>query len=276
MACIGKIKEIGRKKREDVNLVLDDVEEIGIGAISMLISLMQELGKKNIYFKGTKPKNEDVKDILEKSGFMNYVEGSINEKNKGTKNIIFTAGESDTHQKVLVTKIYEVNQTIWREARRRSPLLFGRISEMMKNSKKHAFESREEVRWHIAINHDEANKKVKFSFVDNGIGIIKHHKKGEIIKKTEQLFKDNSKMINLAFKKGLESKTKKSWRGTGLLTIYELFDDKIIKKLVVITNDAYCDFENDVNKNLSKPFFGTYYYWEMDTNCIKHNFTSDD
>lgn len=271
LAYIGKVKEIGKKKK-DVNFILENVKEIGIGAISMLISVMQELEEKSIYFKGVKPTEEKPRDVLEQSGFMEYVNGNISEKNKGTKNIIFTTGKSSTHQKSIVDAIHKANHTVWGEYGR-SPLLYGIIVEMIKNSCKHAFKSKEKVRWHIAVNHDEENKKVKFSFVDNGLGIIKSFEEDDTAKKIKGLIRNNPEMINLAFRNGIQSKTGLSWRGTGLPTIYEaLNEDEIIKRLVVITNDVYCDFDNNMQMSLNKTFSGTYYYWEMDNECVKHSF----
>lgn len=270
LAYIGRVKEIGRKKK-DVNFILTDVQEIGIGAISMLISVMSELVERNVYFIGTKPELKAPRDILEKSGFMSFVRGNVNEKNRVTKNIIFTTGKVNTHQKNIVDAIHKANQTVWGELGR-SPLLYGTIVEMIKNSCKHAFKSDANVKWHIAVSYDDKNNKVKFSFVDNGIGIIRSFEEEDLMRQFGGYFRDNSEFIYMAYKNGIESKTGKSWRGTGLPTIYETYDDQIIKRLVVITNNVYCDFENDNQFELKKTFSGTYYYWEMDKDCIKHCF----
>jgi len=275
LAYISSVKEIGNKK-QDVNFKLDEVEDLGIGAISMLISVMQELEEKQVYFKGNKPINEEAKNVLERSGFMKYVKGSVSEKNARTKNTIFTTGKASTHQSSIVDAIHSANSTIWGEPGR-SPLLYGAILEMVKNSCKHAFRSKEKVRWHIAVSHDEESKKVKFSFVDNGIGVIKSFEQGDIVRKTRGLIIDNARLIEMAYKRGIESKTELPWRGTGLPTIYEAYDeDKIINTLVVITNDVYCDFSKKIYKVLDKSFSGTYYYWEMDQKCVKHCFIGDD
>ncbi|WP_289062679.1 ATP-binding protein [uncultured Zobellia sp.] len=267
---IEAVKKIGREKK-DVNFILKDVEEIGIGAISMLISVMNELEERNVVFKGTKPKKDKPKNILEKSGFMNFVVGKVREQNRTTRNIIFTTGKINTHQKNIVNAIHKANLTVWGEDGR-SPLLYGTIVEMIKNSCKHAFKIEDKVKWHIAVNHDEKNNKVKFSFVDNGIGIIKSFEKEDLMKIFGGYFRNNAEFIDAAYNSGIESKTGKAWRGTGLPTIYETFSDKIIKKLVVITNNVYCDFETNKKFTLKEPFSGTYYYWEMDKGCVKHCF----
>jgi hypothetical protein len=271
LTYIGNVKKYGVNKK-DVNFILTDVTEIGIGAISMLISVMQELEERGVYFKGKKPINDAARNILEKSGFMGYVEGTISDLNRTTRNMILTTGKSNTHQKNIVKEIHKSNYTIWGESGR-SPLIYGMIVEMVKNSTKHAFKTKDKVRWHLAVSHDEENKKVKFSFVDNGLGIISSFKQDNLSRIIRGVFRNNIEMITLAFKEGIESKTGLSWRGTGLPTIYEAFEeDKVIKRLVVITNDVYCDFENDIKIDLSKAFSGTFYYWEMDDTCVKHCF----
>jgi hypothetical protein len=202
---------------------------------------------------------------------MKYVRGNVNPANAKTKNIIFTTGDTKTHQRNITGCIRNANQTVWGE-RGRSPLVYGTLIEMIKNSCKHAFRSKDKVKWHIAVNHDEDNNKVKFSFVDNGIGIINSFEKADLLKSFRGFFRNDAEFIETAYKNGIESKTGKSWRGTGLPTIYETFGDGVIKKLVVITNDVYCDFETGQSILLKKSFSGTYYYWEMDKNCVKHSF----
>lgn len=105
-----------------------------------------------MYFKGNKPIKEGPKDVLERSGFMKYVRGTLSGKNIQTKNTIFTTGKVSTHQRAVVDAIHSANSTVWGESGR-SPLLYGTIIEMIKNSCKHAFRSKEKVRWHIAVNH---------------------------------------------------------------------------------------------------------------------------
>lgn len=272
ISYIEEVKKLGREKK-DVNFLLENVKDIGVGAISMLISVMQELENKNIYFKGKLPVDEKARSTIEQSGFLDYVRVENLPKTKNAENIIFTTGKSYTHQHVLVNVIRRTNNAVWRE-NGRSPLLYGAMLEMIKNSCKHAFLSDENVRWHIALNHEAEEKIVRFSFVDNGIGIIKSFEKDSLSRKARGLIRNNSEMIKLAFENGIESKTGLPWRGTGLPTIHETFAvDGIVKQLVVITNDVYCDFGQGIYENLSESYSGTYYYWEIDSSCVKHCFT---
>lgn len=266
---INTLKKLGSTKK-GLFLNLSEVEEIGIGAISMLLSVMSELNDNGTVFRGLKPRHEESKDILERSGFMKFVNGSVKVENKNTRNTIFTGNKRTNHTEIL-DAIHSSMETVWGVSGR-SPLLYGTIVEMIKNSCKHAFKSENNVWWHFAVSHDEDKKIVRFSFVDNGIGVVGSYKKGELFKQIVGLFKSNSEFIESAFTKGIESKTGLKWRGTGLPTIYESFEDNIIKNFVVITNDAYCNFNTKRKTNLKNEFNGTYYYWEIDEMCVKHCF----
>lgn len=266
---INKIKVIG-KSGKNVNVNLQAVTNIGIGAISMLLSVMAELDEVGVLFKGKKPLDKMANDTLERSGFMKFVQGKMKPENVDTKNTIFT-GKKRTHHTEILDVIHDSMETVW-GTKGRSPLLYGTIVEMIKNSCKHAFKTDSKVIWHFGVNHDEKNNMVKFSFVDNGIGVIGSYEKNALFKTVQGLFRDNTEFIEQAYRAGIESKTGLPWRGTGLPTIFETFEDKIIKRFIVITNDVYCDFQEGTKLTLENKFSGTYYYWEIDTNCLKHCF----
>lgn len=97
---INQVKKLGNK-RNGVDFNLIEVEEIGVGAISMLLSVMQELTSQGIKFKGTKPNNVKAKNILERSGFMKFVKGRVGQNNKNSNNIIFTGNKRTHHSEIL-------------------------------------------------------------------------------------------------------------------------------------------------------------------------------
>ncbi len=269
LSYINLVKNIG-KSGKGLKVNLSKVEDFGAGAISMLLSVMGQLYDDGIKIVAVKPKSIFANNILEQSGFMKYANGNIKSANLGTRNTIITGKKETSHTEIL-DAIHNTMKTVWNE-NGRSPLLYGLIVEMIKNSCKHAFKSDNNVRWHFGVNHDEKNKTTKFSFVDNGIGIVTSYKTGEFFKKASVFFQNNSEFIEGAFTNGIKSKTGLNWRGTGLPTIYEAFEDNIIKNFVVITNDAYCNFGTNEIIKAKNEFIGTYYYWEIDTTCVKHCF----
>ena len=96
---ISRIKELGRDGK-NLAIRMDDIIEIGEGAISMLLSVLDEFSKGGTLIRGTKPKDQYAKNVLERSGFFNFMSGKIDEQNKETKNTILrTGGEGVTDRK---------------------------------------------------------------------------------------------------------------------------------------------------------------------------------
>lgn len=263
---IFEIKKLGQQKK-NINIIMDDINEIGQGAIAMLLSVIEELSKSGISIKGTKPIKGLEKDILEKSGFFKYLHGKIDAKNTNSKNTILKTGGNFSSQVNISEEIKKANETVW-GIKGRNPPMRGTVYEMMRNSCDHAFKKNDNIIWHFAISHDEAINQVSFSFVDNGRGIIKSFTEG-LLSKVINLFNDNADILETAFRNGIESRTGLSWRGKGLPTIFENYEDGYLNSLVVISNDVFIDFDNKIYKKLDVPFSGTYYFWVLNQHCTK-------
>ncbi|MEI7525213.1 MAG: hypothetical protein WCJ95_12825 [Mariniphaga sp.] len=256
---------------KNLSIRLENVNNIGEGAIAMLLSVINELSQSGILIKGTKPLNQKAKSILEKSGFFKHIRGSIDSENMNSKNIIIRTGDNNTSQQELAPEIIKAMETVWGE-KARCPLLFGGIGEMLRNSCDHAFNNKENITWHIGLSHIEEENTVKFSFVDNGEGIITRYNQKGLITKVISYFKNDAEILENAFKSGIESRTGLPWRGLGLPTIFELYTDKIITNLVVITNHVFLDFDKNIAEKLQNGFSGTYYFWKINKSCAKSYF----
>jgi len=263
---INSIKEVAEKGK-NINILMDGIDEIGEGAIAMLLSVIAEINE-NILIRGIKPKPGISRDILEKSGFFNYMDGHIHKKNRNTKNTILkTSGFNYGGTINLPLEIRNANETVWKESGRNPPLR-AVVFEMIRNSCDHAFINQNNIIWHLGISHDDDLNQVKFSFVDNGRGIIKSLSERKL-QKVLNLFKDNVDLLDSAFRDGIRSRTGISWRGKGLPTIFENYQDGYFKNLIVISNDVFIDFEKNLSMKLEEPFNGTYYFWSLDTDCKK-------
>lgn len=263
---VDKLKKYGSGGNH-LNIIMEDCEDIGEGAISMFLSVIEEITQNGINIRGKKPSIPEERDKLEKSGFFKYMNGNVDNKNKNSKNTILRTGGNDKDKVNLSQEIKKISETVW-GMQGRNPPLRGAIFEMMRNSCDHAFKNENKIVWHLGISHDEEKKMVKFSFVDNGRGIIKSFSEGKL-SRFFNLFTDNCDILESAFKNGLESRTGLSWRGKGLPTIFENYEDGYYKNLVVVSNDVFIDFDRKIYKKLNVPFKGTYYFWLLNESCTK-------
>lgn len=270
LSFINKLKMLGKTEKE-ISIRLDNVTEIGEGAIGMLLSVINELTLRDVALVGEKPQNNFARDALERSGFFKYMKGYVAPENLKTKNIIIRTGNINTSQRELSPEMPKAMETVWGEAGR-CPVLFGGIGEMLRNSCDHAFDNGDKITWHLGVSHLEKEKTVKFSFVDNGIGIINKYYENSLFKQVKDIFKTNAKILENAYKNGIESQTGLPWRGKGLPTIYDLYEDNIITNLIVITNNVYLDFDNKNFEEINVPFSGTFYFWKVDQTCEPNYF----
>jgi hypothetical protein len=262
---IALLKELG-KSEDIINIRLHKVTDIGEGAIGMLLSVMKELTNAGIALKGEKPSNTIARNKLEMSGFFKYMRGYVSPENLKTKNIIIHTGDITTSQEELEPAMPQAMETVWGVSGR-CPQLFGVIGEMLRNSCDHAFQTVNSVSWHLGVSHIEKDNTVKFSFVDNGVGIIKKYYEDNNWQKVKDHFKSDATVLENAYKNGIASQTGLPWRGEGLPTIYELYTDNIITNLVVITNNVYLDFDKKKFEEIKVPFSGTYYFWRVNNSC---------
>lgn len=270
---IAQLKIIGRDEVHDIFIDLADVNEFGEGAIAMLLTVIKEIRdfapRKPI--RGNQPKSETASDVLEKSGFFKHVAGhTISEKNQSEKNTMVTYGNANKAPSFLPKIIHQAMDTVWGRPGR-NPLLYNVAFEMIRNSCDHAFKKDNMIKWYLASTFLDDQNLVKFSFVDNGKGILKTLNEGRL-KNALNLFTGNVDILITAFKNGIKSRTGLSWRGKGLPDIFENYEENFIRNLIVITNDVFIDFDRKIQHKLDTPFAGTYYFWIVDQHCVEANF----
>jgi ribosomal protein S8 len=273
--CVDVIKfinDVKKKGRSGKRLFfnLKDIEDIGEGAISMLLSVLSEPSLRGVFIRGNKPQNTDVNNTLERSGFFKYFRTILSEENQNSKNTILRTGTDRSDHSEIVKAVRKSCETVW-GVEARFPMLYGGIVEMVRNSCDHAFQGHDMISWHLGLAHFEDSNSVKFSFVDNGKGIISSFKKGSL-SAIFKMFESHSSIIKTAFEDGIESKTGLKWRGKGLPTIFEMYTSNIIKNLIVITNDVYIDFDQKIYVDLPARYKGTYYFWVVNKDCNKNIF----
>jgi disulfide oxidoreductase YuzD len=81
--------------------------------------------------------------------------------------------------------------------------------------------------------------------------------------------KNDIDVLDRAFNKKYASVTNDINRNKGLPKIKKIVTENYVDNLIVITNGVFLDFSNEANsKILNKKFNGTFYYWELNKNCI--------
>jgi hypothetical protein len=139
------------------------------------------------------------------------------------------------------------------------------FSECIDNTAGHANPEKQlSEMWWATVFCDLKKGVAYFSLLDNGIGIFESLKMqwpkelGLFVK-----YRTNTALLKAIFEGEVLSRTGLSNRGNGLPGIYKARARNQIRRLVVITNNVFADFDKGEYRKLNRSFRGTFYYWEV-------------
>lgn len=251
-----------------INFEMDDVVSLDIGSIGLLLSAVNTLTRNNCSVYGTMPVDNECRQFLYDSGFLDHV------------NVIQGRNKKRNENNLLIERGFDKtsNAKVGQEVRKAVKFLIGKdetyrpvysiIQEMCANSIEHANQERKQKNWLVSIYY--AEKKVIFTMTDIGQGIL-----GTLKKKISQSMLDTVRNLSSvetlsgAFAKKYQSSTFDDNRNKGLPKIKETNTYNYIDNLKVITNDVLLDFNDDnSSRRLSTKLRGTFYYWELTEKTI--------
>lgn len=253
---------------------LSKVVNIDIGSISLLLSSIKELNIYGVNIKGNLPIDENAKQFIIKSGYLEHMSNLSKKLRKHIRtftsdNLILMSGSSKSESRKIgecIKKSIEILSGVSQHY----PPVYGMIQEMNGNSVEHAY--RKKKHWLLGVNIDSKNNKIIFTYTDNGFGILNTMKRkfSAIINDVFNL-KNDIEILNGLFDREYNSRFKQQYnRNKGLPVIKKAFVNRKVKKLLVITNEVYLHFDNNSSLKLNSTFKGTFYYWELDIETIEN------
>lgn len=265
-----KCKELVHGNHRKLFFDFSKVVDVTHGSMSMLLSIIHDLSLHGIGVGGGYPINEKAKEIFEKCGFLEFFITS-RKKVLYTDNTILVQGGATIDQERTAPQVASAMNTVFGQPERNQKLQ-GMIIELMTNSVNHAFAgTRRNKKWYLSVYHLEEEKKVKFCFVDNGLGILSTINMKYFTQMLQSAILPE-RMLRKAFDGDYGSSTGLKERGTGLIMVKRNFEEGRITNLKVITNNFFYDFDLNHVKKIKNEFEGTFYFWELDTSCKNGNY----
>lgn len=277
--CMNFFKDIRSKRyrarhksREFVEMSLLNVKKIDYSTISILTAINDDFKFKNISFRGNFPKEEEPKNYLIDSGFLNSMydkDGKRFPQAKKSEILFFEKG-AQIFSKNDNKRISQVVQNISKHltgVKAHNPPLRTILLEIFANSIE--WGQTHNKQWLLGVKYDD--EKVILTVTDVGKGIIRTLFK-RFGQKFFDIFKSNSDTLIGAFEKQYGSASKKTNRNKGLPSIKKGFDDGVINELKVITNNVILHFDKTsetrtVKKGISW-FRGTFYRCVITKECL--------
>ena len=267
------------EKKEKVSVELKNLKYLDHSAVTILVSILFSFKKNNIQFRGSLPKNDNLRFLLVNSDFFKYLNRSIPEKLEykiGKKDQIFTNANKEVNSELGLVIMAEAGMTIfgnpktWKGLQRT-------LLELMQNTNNHADPNEKgEKHWWLSVNHNKLEKSVSFIFVDYGVGIFESLKNkpndnkwfGWFEKiKNKLILGGNEEIFKLLLNGVMHmTVTGEHFRGKGLPGIKQVLDRNQISNLNIISNNVFADVTNDTYKKLNSEFNGTFVSWELNQN----------
>lgn len=253
------------------SIKMDHTTQITGDALMYLLTIIKNTrGRKilPINWVGTFPKDNNMKQFLKNSGYLNYMKTAEENLIHTNNHIQIQTGYGyeyqegnemvDIRQKIIDFSCEKMNKN-----KTQLNYLMTMLTEMITNIKDHAYDTTNifEPSWYIFVENNPC--ELIYTFMDNGLGIPTTIKKKiiELLKSSFSLDKEY-KYIEAGVS-GLEkrSQTGKTERGNGLPSIYEQYRNNKVDRLVIISNKAY--FETENSRDLKNELHGTIFYWKI-------------
>jgi len=271
--------------RSKTFVVLKDVATLDDDAIVLLLSIMVRFKSQGVAFNGDYPNHGAARAKLVGSGFIPNLMRKFKDEDRyviSTQDVesIHTHARKNVDAVLSNQIIGKASKFLWSELKRCQGVQRTMI-ELMLNTNNHAAISPGEKHWWLSLSYDEVARKVKFSFVDYGVGIftsLSGKKEGSkffgILQAMKNAFspKDNGETLRHILNGELHrTATNQDFRGKGLPGIKQAQDRGWISNLHVVTNDVYASVAEDRYYTLKKPFMGTFIHWELTTENLHYD-----
>ena len=257
-------------KYNPVYVDMSSINQMTTDALVYFIGVLQQLKTKLkvLRLKGSYPKDKKIKSLMETSGFLNYFETTEDVQFEPNKNT-FEIKSGNSVDRLTVKNICQFVMKKFEIQKSKTSMLYAIISEMMNNTKEHAYNSNENDydNWIIFLRYYPNKKCIDFIFMDTGLGIPKtvHKKKDEkilkAISKIKSIGYSESKIVKSALEGEFRTKTRHKYRGKGLPKIYKCVKIGYLLKFNLFSNKA-CIVENR-EEDLSQEMNGTLYFWQL-------------
>lgn len=254
-------------------LIIDlrGIKKIDIGAICILLSVVEELTLFKVPIEGNFPRDKTCLKVFIESGFLDHMKRitGVEFTKTQNKNLIIKQGRGKTRNKEMGMAIKNAVQKLTGVESHYHPV-YSIIQEINGNAVEHAYDNKKH--WLFGFNYDEENNKVIFTFADNGFGILRTIKKKISQKIFDRLnLRNDADILLRAFEKEYGSRHEEHEnRNKGLPLLNKIQSEKEVKNLMVITNKVSLQLEKGSVKLLQSHYSGTFYYWELDVECIEN------
>ena len=265
---------------EPIHVEMANIKKMTGDALIYQLALMQKikLDLSGFYIKGSFPKEEKVLSLMRASGFLHYFKTSKDNIITDSDFIEIKSGKNVDNETVKKICLFVIDKL--QTDRNKTKPLFDIISEMMLNTKQHAYNTsdQEYSNWMLFLRFYPEKQSIDFIFMDTGYGIPQTVRKTKL-EQAKKWFSNmgfdafnQSDLVKSALDGAYRTQTGKGYRGRGLPRIFKYYNSGYIKNLNLFSNKACLTFNDEYHSHdLKTEIIGTLIYWKLTKESINGN-----
>ncbi len=256
------------RNSEHAVLDLSKMQNLTPDGILYMLSILDHFRRMPGYrgVSGNYPNDKRCLRLLKESGFFNYVDVPGKKLVPADPDVLPVRTDNLVRPVTAKDVIDFSRKTLQKGSNYSSKGMYVTLIECMANTRQHAYDKFSvHSKWWLIAVHEESEKKVKFSFLDNGKSIPNTIRKNI----RERLFPmlarnaSDADLVWSAMQGEFRTRTKKGYRGKGLPKIQEHSQSGAIRNLVVISREAFVRVSQQERINLKGSFSGTLFSWDF-------------
>jgi hypothetical protein len=261
-----------RSVAEKRNLYVDlsGVKTMTSDAIAGLLATIHYCKSLGARARGNVPTEPQAEQMLNNSGFRTYVHSSPGSQYTSPMGRIekFTKrGEAfqNKFDQNLARRIIEFATLKLTGTARANGVSYSVFCEAMLNTLNHASgPNAPREPWWASVYYDSDRNRACFTFLDQGVGIFNSRRLAMRLKLLVHLRSPSSgELLKLLFRGAIPSTTGVLGRGNGIPRMYEHCKAGRIRNLIILSNNAVGNAEEETYRVLPRGFEGTLLYWEI-------------
>lgn len=243
-----------------------EVESITIDAIMYILAILRNIKGRKAFkysFKGNNPLNKDAKQVLEKSGFFNYVNSMNPLFIPQSENIQIKSGTNSNPNAAKEVCDFIIEKT--GSNKQMTYSLYEVMIELMDNTWNHAYKDTSTLTraWYVYV--EDFSDRIEFVFLDTGAGIPKTVARKVIEQVITPLNKD-SLFIKSALNGENRTVTRQSNRGNGLPHVLSTCINRDLSNMNIYSGRGLCTIDDDGtinNIDFKGNLEGTLFKWDI-------------
>lgn len=270
-----------KRSKPGIAFDLRYVENLDFSAIGLLIALVYRLKLNRIDFNGINPIKSQLCDILNYYNFFQQIGIKPSYDNihfslgqKGDR--ITIKGDKKVKPELGIDIAKYISEKLFSSTDYINDGFYTLFLELMANTTKWSQQQNDNNLWLLIMSYDHEQKKIDFQFIDFGVGIFgslnqsQTYSKwyGFITSKVASNAKILESMLN-GTSSAYKSSTGLYFRGKGIPSIKEGFDNNYYQDVEILTNNVYVNLSTNEFRSIDHNFSGTLIKWSI---AAKNNF----